>query len=156
MKLWDWPEHQLKHDVFTEETNQGSEQSQRHRTKLVDMQTVKGQGDTSTSSDAHQTVDCKSLRYLERCVDPADQCVQYVHVVMRVQQDEGQEGLEEGGLRDGAQEQVQVRRGGHHLLYSQLLTHTHTNSYINNDILHVFKCCCKQERSRVPCSGDYM
>lgn len=58
--------------------------------------------------------------YLERCVDPADQCVQDVHVVMCVQQDEGQEGLQEGGLRDGAQEEVQVRRGGHHLLHGQL------------------------------------
>ena len=46
-----------------------------------------------------------------------------MHVVVRVQQDEGQEGLEEGGLGDGAQEQVQVRRGGHHLLHRQLNTH---------------------------------
>ena len=56
----------------------------------------------------------RSVCYLERCVDPADQCVQDVHVVVCVQQDEGQEALEEGGLRDGAQEQIQVRRGGHH------------------------------------------
>lgn len=61
--------------------------------------------------------------YLERCVDPADQCVQDVHVVMCVQQDEGQEGLEESGLRDGAQEQIQVSCGGHHLLHCQLHTH---------------------------------
>lgn len=39
---------------------------------------------------------------------------------MSVQQDEGQEGLEEGGLCDGAQEQVKVRSGGHHLLQRQL------------------------------------
>lgn len=41
---------------------------------------------------------------------------------MGVQQDEGQEGLEEGGLGDGAQEEIQVRRGGHHLLHCQLRT----------------------------------
>ena len=31
----DWPEHQLQHDVFTEETNQSPEQSQRHRPQLM-------------------------------------------------------------------------------------------------------------------------
>ncbi len=72
----------------------------------------------------YHTVDCSSVCYLERCVDPTDQRVQDVHVVMRVQQDEGQEGLEEGGLRDGAQEQIQVRCGSHHLLHCQLHTHT--------------------------------
>lgn len=58
--------------------------------------------------------------YLERRVDPADQRVQDVNVVMTMQQDEGQEVLQEGGLRDGAQEQIQVRSGGHHFLHGQL------------------------------------
>lgn len=73
-------------------------------------------------------MDCSSVRYLKRCVDPADQCVQDVHVVVCVQQDKGQECLEESGLRDGAQEQIQVSRGGHHLLHCQL--HTHKELFI--------------------------
>lgn len=77
---------------------------------------------------SHYEVDCSPVCYLERCVDPTDQCVQNVHVVMCVQQDEGQEGLEEDGLRDGAQKQIQVRSGGHHLLHCQLHTHTHYSS----------------------------
>lgn len=79
-------------------------------------------------------MDCSPVCYLERGVDPTDQCVQDVHVVMCVQQDEGQEGLEEDGLRDGAQEQIQVRSGGHHLLHCQL--HTHIIVHVN---MHVIK-----------------
>lgn len=45
-----------------------------------------------------------------------------MHVVVSVQQYEGQEGLQEGRLSDGAQEQVQVSCSCHHLLHSQLYT----------------------------------
>lgn len=79
------------------------------------------------------TVDCSSVSYLERCVDPADQCVQDVHVVVCVQQDEGQEGLEESGLRDGAQEQIQVSCGGHHLLHCEL--HTHITVHVSVNVI---------------------
>lgn len=66
------------------------------------------------------------MRYLERRVDPADQRVQDLNVVVTMQQDEGQESLQEGGLRDRAKEQIQVRSGGHHLLHSQLKIQKHT------------------------------
>lgn len=70
------------------------------------------------------------MPHLERCVDPADQCVQDVHVIMCVQQDEGQKSLQEGGLRDGTEKQIQVRCGGHHLLHRQLHTHTQVFMHI--------------------------
>lgn len=34
--IWYSPEHQLQHDVFTEEADQSPEESQRHRTQLTD------------------------------------------------------------------------------------------------------------------------
>lgn len=61
-----------------------------------------------------------SVAYLEGSVDTADERVQNVDVLMEVQQDEGQEGLQQGRLTDASQEQVQVRRGGHHFLDGQL------------------------------------
>lgn len=118
MDLSDQPEHQLQHHIFTEETNQSPEESQRHRSQLKDR----------TEDDELRSTMQKASKlytqYLERRVDSADQRVQDVNVVVCVEQDEGQESLQEGGLRDGAQEQIQVGRGGHHLLHRQLQTNT--------------------------------
>ena len=59
--------------------------------------------------------------HLEGGVDAADQGVQDVDALVSVEEDEGEEGLQQGRLRDTPQEEVQVRRGGHHLLQGQLL-----------------------------------
>lgn len=149
--LLDWPEDQLQHDIFTEEPNQSPEQSQRHRAQLKDMQKVKGHllHDRAWSSCIRWL-----CGYLERCVDPADQCVQDVNVVMCVQQDEGEEGLEEGGLRDGAQEQVQVCCGSHHFLHRQLLTDrqmiTYTRMWLSNRYsMQVFLSCWNYSKNAV-------
>lgn len=54
--------------------------------------------------------------HLEGGVDAADQRVQDVNILMLVDEDEGEEGLQQGRLRNAPQEEVEVRSGGHHLL----------------------------------------
>ncbi len=39
---------------------------------------------------------------------------------MTMSEDEDEEGLDEGGVRDAAQEELQIRRRRHHFLQSQL------------------------------------
>lgn len=58
--------------------------------------------------------------YLKRGVDAADQGVQDVDALVSVEEDEGEEGLQQGRLRDASQKEVKIRRGGHHLLQGQL------------------------------------
>ena len=65
--------------------------------------------------------------HLEGGVDAADECVQDVDVLVAVEEDEGEEGLQEGRLRHAPQEQVQIRCGGHHLLQGELARQTHLN-----------------------------
>ena len=60
------------------------------------------------------------MGYLVRGVDAADQRVQDVHVVVTMQQDEGQQGLQQSRLRHGPDEELQVGGSGHHLLQGQL------------------------------------
>lgn len=40
--------------------------------------------------------------------------------LVSVEEDEGEEGLQQGRLGDAPQEEVEVGRGGHHLLEGQL------------------------------------
>ena len=61
-----------------------------------------------------------SVLYLEGGVDAADEGVQYVDALVSVEEDEGEESLQQSRLGHTPQEEVEVRRGGHHLLQCQL------------------------------------
>lgn len=58
---------------------------------------------------------------LKRSVDPADECVKNVDVVMTMLEDENKKGLEEGGVRDVPQKELQICCRGHNFLQSQLI-----------------------------------
>lgn len=56
------------------------------------------------------------ILYLERSVDAADQCIQNIDSLMLVEQDEGEQSLQQGRFSHAPQEEVEVGRSGHHLL----------------------------------------
>lgn len=75
--------------------------------------------------------------YLKGGVDAADQGVEDVDAFMLVEENEGEESLQQSRFWNAPQEEVQIRRGGHHLLQCQLQSHRDENSKDTNAFEHV-------------------
>jgi len=78
------------------------------------------------------------VTYLGAGVDAGDERFEDDHLIIALCEDEQEEGTHQAWLRQRAQEQVQVRRGRHHLLPGVLHQHT-SHSYTHDMIRTVLR-----------------